>query len=82
VAGKERETEREVGAREDGERLDEDVGDSLIAGKMRVKLVSTVPLSVRSPQIVQCEKVAVDDVQIELIIQLQWVGGFKPQSLG
>jgi len=47
VWGKERETEREVGAREDGESLDEDVGDGLIAGKVGVELVATFSRLVR-----------------------------------
>jgi hypothetical protein len=44
VWGKERETKGEVGAREDGESLDENVGDGLIAGKMGVELVAGASL--------------------------------------
>lgn len=42
--GEKRETEGEVGTREDGESLDEDVGDGLILGKVRVELVAGVSL--------------------------------------
>lgn len=34
------ESQREVGGREDGQALDEDVGDGLIFGEVRVELVS------------------------------------------
>ena len=40
--GKEREAEGEVGAREDGESLDEDVRDGLITSKVWVELVAAV----------------------------------------
>jgi hypothetical protein len=40
VAREEREAESKVGAREDSEGLDEDVGDGLIAGEVRVELVT------------------------------------------
>lgn len=36
----ERQAEREVGAGEDGQGLDEDVGDGLVAGQMGVELVA------------------------------------------
>jgi hypothetical protein len=42
VAGEEREAERKVWAGEDGKGLDEDVGDGLIAGEVRVELVSAI----------------------------------------
>jgi hypothetical protein len=42
VAGEEREAERKVRAGEDGEGLDEDVGDGLIAREVRVELVSAI----------------------------------------
>jgi hypothetical protein len=42
VAGEEREAKRKVRAGEDGEGLDEDVGDSLVAGMVRVELVSAI----------------------------------------
>jgi hypothetical protein len=45
--GEERETQGEVGAGEDGERLDEDVGDGLVTGKVWVELVAAVSWSVR-----------------------------------
>jgi hypothetical protein len=45
MAGEEREAERKVWAGEDGEGLDEDVCDSLIAGEVRVELVTVVPWS-------------------------------------
>lgn len=38
----EREAEGEVGAGEDGEGLDEDVGDGLVAGEVGVELVAAV----------------------------------------
>jgi hypothetical protein len=40
VCGKERKTEGEVGVREDGERLDEDIGDGLVTCEVGVELVS------------------------------------------
>jgi hypothetical protein len=36
------EAEREVGAGEDGESLDEDVGNGLVASKMWIELVAVV----------------------------------------
>jgi hypothetical protein len=45
VGGQEREAEGEVGAREDGERLDEDVGDRLVAGEVRVELVAVASVN-------------------------------------
>jgi len=39
VAGKKGDAEGEVRAREDGESFDEDVGDGLVAGEVRIKLV-------------------------------------------
>jgi hypothetical protein len=44
VWGEEVEGEREVWGGEDGERFDEDVGDCLVAGEVRVELVSGVGL--------------------------------------
>jgi hypothetical protein len=38
----ERKAEREVGAGEDGEGLDENVGDGLVAGEVWVELVAVV----------------------------------------
>ena len=38
--GEKRETKGEVGAREDGESLDEDVGDGLVTGEVGVELVA------------------------------------------
>ena len=40
--GEERQTQGEVGAGEDGEGLDEDVGDGLVTGKVGVELVAMV----------------------------------------
>lgn len=48
MAREEGEAEREVGAGEDGEGLDEDVGDGLVAGEVRVELVAWVVVSTRS----------------------------------
>ena len=45
--GEKRETEGEVGTREDGESLDENVGDGLILGKVRVELVAGVSMLAR-----------------------------------
>jgi hypothetical protein len=42
VAGEEGEAECKVRAGEDGEGLDEDVGDGLVAGEVWVELVSAV----------------------------------------
>lgn len=72
MAGEERKAEREVGAGEDGEGLDEDVGDSLVLGEVRVELVSRTPLSATGTRFVLYQVVAVDGFQIELIIELQW----------
>lgn len=47
--------EREVGGGEDGEGFDEDVGDGLIAGEVRVELVPDALLSVKG------RKSSVDD---------------------
>ena len=55
MAGEEGEAEREVGRGEDGKSLDEDVGDGLIARKVRVELVPIILLSVKD------RKVYVDD---------------------
>lgn len=44
--GQERETKGEVGAGEDGESLDEDVCDGLVAGEVGVELVAVVLWSV------------------------------------
>jgi hypothetical protein len=46
----EREAEGEVGAREDGEGLDEDVGDGLVTGEVWVELVAAVSWLVRGNQ--------------------------------
>jgi hypothetical protein len=40
MAGEEREAEGKVGTGEDGEGLDEDVGDGLILGEVWVELVA------------------------------------------
>jgi len=45
VRRKQRKAKREVGAGEDGQGLDEDVGDGLILGQMGVELVSAAPWS-------------------------------------
>lgn len=42
VRGEESETEAEVGRGEDGQRLDQDVGDGLLATKMGVELVAVL----------------------------------------
>ena len=44
--GEERQTQGEVGAGEDGEGLDEDVGDGLVAGEVGVELVAVALWSV------------------------------------
>lgn len=68
----ESEAETEVGRREDGERLDQDVGDGLIATKVGVELVavcsekSALGLSKDKSVCAFAEKVVED--QIELII--------------
>lgn len=72
VAGKERQAEREVGAGEDGEGLDEDVGDGLVAGEVRVELVAVGAPSVAATQDGDTKLMRADGVQIELIIMLQW----------
>jgi hypothetical protein len=73
VAGKEREAEGEVGAGEDGEGLDEDVGDGLITRQVRVELVPAMPLSAKGLVGVTCAAAAVGGFfQIELIMKLQW----------
>lgn len=50
VAGQERQAKGEVGAGEDGKGLDEDVGDGLVAGEVRVKLVAAMPWLARNKQ--------------------------------
>lgn len=40
MGGQKRETERKVGAGEDGQGLDEDVGDGLVTSQVRVELVA------------------------------------------
>lgn len=74
MAGEEGEAEGEVGAGEDGEGLDEDVGHGLIAGEMGVELVAAMPMSAYHSCIelcaVRCSQWCC--FQIELIIQLQW----------
>lgn len=47
VPGQQRQTQGEVGTGEDGQRLDEDVGDGLIARKVRVELVAAAAWSAR-----------------------------------
>jgi hypothetical protein len=47
VAREKREAQREVGGGEDGEGLDEDVGNGLVTGEVRVELVAGVLLSAR-----------------------------------
>lgn len=42
ICGKEREAEGEVGVGEDGEGLDEDVGDGLVSVEVWVELVSVI----------------------------------------
>lgn len=46
----ERQSEREVWAREDGEGFDEDVGDGLVASEVRVELVAVRSWSVDGDQ--------------------------------
>jgi hypothetical protein len=48
VDGQQGEAEGEVGAGEDGEGLDEDVRDGLVAGEVGVELVAGVLRSVRA----------------------------------
>lgn len=83
--GEERETQGEVGARKDGESLDEDVGDGLVTGEVWVELVAAVPWLVR------CKAdsggtiaMARESCQIELIINFSgWGDSFPiPRVIG
>jgi hypothetical protein len=85
VAGEEREAQREVGGGEDGEGLDEDVGDGLVTREVRVELVAGGLLSARG------RTFHVDDCgrgccfQIELIIKTSAGGGIQspvPRVIG
>lgn len=67
VDGQERQAEGEVGAGEDGEGLDEDVGDGLVAGEVRVELVAAVVRSVVADKESSTRQRAGRCVQIELI---------------
>jgi hypothetical protein len=83
MARKKRETEREVGAREDGEGFDENVGDGLVTGQMRVELVSAMPLSVNEQAVVTCTAVEVDGFFSDRANNNASVGGvIQAPSLG
>jgi hypothetical protein len=57
VWGEERQTQGEVGAGEDGEGLDEDVGDGLVTGKVGVELVAVALRSaMANKEVVHAEK--------------------------
>jgi hypothetical protein len=77
-----REAEGEVGPGEDRESLDEDVGDGLVASEVRVELVAAVSWLAGCNEDTESIIVVEESCQIELIIRLQWAGGFKSQSLG
>jgi hypothetical protein len=65
--GQQRQAEGEVGAGEDGEGLDEDVGDGLVAGEVRVELVAVGMWSVVADEESCAQQRAGCCVQIELI---------------
>jgi hypothetical protein len=67
VDGQQRQAEGEVGAGKDGEGLDEDVGDGLVAGEVRVELVAAVMRSVVADRESHAQQRAGCCVQIELI---------------
>lgn len=79
-----REAEGEVWAGEDGESLDEDVGNGLVAGKVRIELVAAQIWSVAmlADYAVRVTVSGGAAIQIELIIELQWEEGFSLRSLG
>ena len=77
-----REAEGEVGAGKDGEGLDENVGDGLVASEVGVELVAAVSRLAGCSEDTESTIVEVERCQIELIIRLQWAGGFNSQSLG
>ena len=54
--GQEGEAEGEVGAREDGEGLDEDVCDGLVAGEVGVELVAVALWSVMANKETACTR--------------------------
>lgn len=67
VDGQQRQAEGEVGAGEDGEGLDEDVGDGLVAGEVRVELVAAAMRSVMAGKDSGAQQSVAGCVQIELI---------------
>jgi hypothetical protein len=81
VSGEKREAKREIRVREDRERLDEDVGDGLITGKVGVELISRKLVSGMDKKW-YCKRSEILHFQIELIMKLQRAEWFKLQSLG
>lgn len=67
VHGQQRQAEGEVWAGEDGEGLDEDVGDGLVAGEVRVELVAACMRLVMATKETAYESDWGCCVQIELI---------------
>jgi len=67
VDGQQRQAKGEVGAGEDGEGLDENVGDGLVACEVRVELVAAVVRSVVVDKESHAQQRAGCCVQIELI---------------
>jgi hypothetical protein len=78
VAGQQGKAEREVWAGEDGEGLDEDVGDGLVAGEMRVELVAEYNALAQARSGITDRVVVVCDIQIELIINFKGWGDSVP----
>jgi hypothetical protein len=81
VWGEEREAQGEVGAGEDGESLDEDIGDGLVTGQVWVELVAAVSWSVRCNDTWGAVMVSGESCQIELIINFSG-GVIHAPSLG
>jgi hypothetical protein len=78
VAREQGEAEREVRAGEDGEGLDKNVGDGLIAREMRVELVSAECVLAQARNSVADRAVVVCGVQIELIMYFNGRGDSVP----
>ena len=78
MAGQQGEAEGEVRAREDGKGLNKDVGDGLVAGEMRVKLVAECAVLAKARSGVADKAVVVCDIQIELIINIGGRGDSVP----
>lgn len=76
--GEERQTQGEVGAGEDGEGLDEDVGNGLVTGEVGVELVAAASWLVRCNDGTGGTIAEAESCQIELIINFSGWGDSVP----